>query len=118
MTTPPETPPVAPAPQSDVPSDDRLWVLLCFLITPLFPLITLFMNDRKEKPFIKYHANPTLILGIVEVIIAIVLGFIPFVNCLIPLLWIINIVYGIKAYKGVNTDIPIITNFSKQQGWS
>ena len=112
----PETPPATPA-SPEVSSDDRLWVLLCFFIAPLFPLITLFLDDKKNKPFIKYHTIPTLILGIVEIVVVGILAFIPFVNCLTPFIWIINLVLGLKAYKGVNVDIPIITNFAKQQGW-
>jgi uncharacterized membrane protein len=116
MSTPPE---MSQAPvSSEVSSDDRLWVLLCFLLTPIIPLITLFLDDRKNKPFIKYHTVPTLILGVAEGIVVGILAFIPFVGCLTPFLWIINVVLAVKANKGVNVDIPVITNFSKQQGWS
>ena len=113
MTIPPETPLVP-----EVSNDDRLWVLLCFLLTPIIPLITLFLEDKKGRPFVKYHTVPTLILGIVEIIVVGILAFIPFVNCISPFIWIINVIFAVKAYKGVNTDIPVITNFSKQQGWS
>ena len=41
-----------------VTGEDRLWVVLCFLFTPLFRLITLFMDDKKNRPFIKYHTIP------------------------------------------------------------
>ncbi|NMC86192.1 MAG: hypothetical protein GYA58_12990 [Anaerolineaceae bacterium] len=114
MSTPPEVLP----PSSDVTSDDRLWVLLCFLFTPLFPVITFFLEDKKERTFIKYHNAPTLILGIVEIIVVGILSFVPVVNCFTPLIWIINVVYAVKANKGENVNIPVITDFSKQQGWS
>ena len=102
----------------EVSSDDRLWVLLCFLLAPLLPLITLFLADKKDRPFIKYHTVPTLILGVVEGIVAGILAAIPIIGCLTPLLWIINIIFGLRANKGVYTDIPVITNISKGQGWS
>ena len=102
----------------EVSSDDRLWVLLCFLLAPLLPLITLFLADKKDRPFIKYHTVPTLILGVVEGIVAGILAAIPIIGCFTPLLWIINIVFGLRANKGVYTDIPVITNISKGQGWS
>jgi len=114
MSTPPEVLPHS----SDVTSEDRLWVLLCFLFTPLFPVITLFLEDKKERAFIKYHNAPTLILGIVEIIVVGILSFVPVVNCFTPLIWIINVVYAVKANKGENVNIPVITDFSKQQGWS
>jgi uncharacterized membrane protein len=102
----------------EVSSEDRLWVLLDFLLAPLLPLITLFLDDKKDKPFIKYHNVPTLILGVAEGIVVGILTLIPIVGCFAPLIYIINIVYGVKAYKGVNTDIPVITKFSQDQKWS
>ena len=109
---------LTPVPEPEVTSDDRLWVVLCFLFTPLFPIITLFMDDKKNRPFVKYHSTPALILGVVEAILAIVFSFIPILRCLSPLMWIINIVYAVKTNKGENVDIPVITGFSKGQGWS
>lgn len=111
-----EQPVVTPTPE--ISSDDRLWVLLCFLLAPLLPLITLFLTDRKDRPFIKYHTVPTLIFGVVEGIVVGILSAIPFVGCLTPLIWIINLVLGLRANKGVYVDIPVITNISKNQGWS
>jgi uncharacterized membrane protein len=114
MSETPEMPSLTP----EVSSEDRLWVLLDFLLAPLLPLITLFLDDKKEKPFIKYHNVPTLILGVAEGIVVGILTLIPIVGCFTPLIYIINIVYGVKAYKGVNTDIPVITKFSQDQKWS
>jgi uncharacterized membrane protein len=113
MTTPNAAPPV-----TDVTSEDRVWVLLCFLLTPLFPIITLFIEEKKNRPFIKYHTIPTLALGIAEVVVAAILGWIPIVGGFVGLLWIINLIYGIKANNGVLTDIPVITDFVKKQNWS
>lgn len=107
----------APAVEPGVTSDDRLWVVLCFLLTPILPLVTLFLDTKKDRPFIKYHTVPTLILGVVEGIIVAVLSWIPVVNCIVPFIYIINIIYALKANKGVNTDIPVITQFAKGQGW-
>ena len=112
MTTSNEVPPVA-----DVSSEDRLWVLLCFLFTPLFPIITLLIEEKKSRPFIKYHTVPTLILGVVEVVVVGLLQLIPVVGCLTRLIWIINIIFAIKANKGVNVEIPVITSFAKGQNW-
>lgn len=109
--------PVIPS-TPEVTSDDKLWVLLSFLFTPIIPIVVLLMEDKKSRPFIKYHTIPTLILGLVEVVISVILGWIPIVNCFIPLIYIINIILGVKAYKGENVEIPVITNFAKQQGWS
>jgi uncharacterized protein len=116
MTTP--TPPVVqPAANPEVTSDDRLWVVLCFIFAPLIPLVTLFMDTKKDRPFIKYHTIPTLIFGIVEGVVVALLSWIPIVQCIVPFIWILNIIYAIKANKGVNVDIPVISKFAQGQGW-
>lgn len=106
-----------PVNTSNVSSDDRLWVLLCFIFTPLIPIITLLMEDKKNRPFIKYHAAPTLILGVAEWVIIGLLAIIPFVGCISPLIYIINIIYALKANKGEMVEIPFATAFAKNQGW-
>jgi uncharacterized membrane protein len=111
-----EQPVITPSPE--VSSDDRLWVLLEFLLAPILPLITLFMADKKDRPFIKYHTIPTLVLGVVEGIVVGILSLIPIIQCLTPLIWIINLVLGLRANKGVNVDIPVITKLTQDQGWS
>jgi len=116
MTTP-TAPEVLPAANPEVTSDDRLWVVLCFIFAPLIPLVTLFLDARKDRPFIKYHTIPTLIFGIVEGVIIALLSWIPVVGCITPFIYIINIIYAIKANKGVNVDIPVITKFAQGQGW-
>lgn len=108
--------PATPA-SPEVSSDDRLWALLCFLFTPLIPLVVMLMDDKKNRPFLKFHAVPTLIFGLVEAVLVFILAWIPIVNCIVGLIWIINIVWGIKAYNGNQVTIPVITEFAKNQGW-
>ena len=103
---------------NDVTSDDRLWGLLSYLITPLVPVIILLMADKKSRPFLKAHNIQALILGIVEYVLVSILVPVAFIGCA---LWIavmvINIIYGMKANKGEVFEIPVITNFVRQQGW-
>ncbi|MBA4384046.1 MAG: hypothetical protein C0410_04865 [Anaerolinea sp.] len=115
MTIPPV---ITPTPAPDVTSDDRIWVILCFLFTPLIPIVTLFVDDKKNRPFVKYHNIPALILGVVEIVVITILSFIPILGMLTGLLWIINVIYAVKANSGMNIDIPVITEYSKKQGWS
>lgn len=118
MSTPPVIPPaIPPAQNPEVTSDDRIWVILCFLLTPLIPIVTLFLDDKKNRPFIKYHTVPTLALGVVEWVFVSIFAFIPIIGFLGGLVWIINIIYAVKANSGSNVDIPVITDFVKNQGW-
>lgn len=102
---------------SEITSDDRLWALLSFLFTPIIPIVLLLLEDKKARPFIKYHLVPSLLLGVAEAIIAGVLGWIPVLGCFVPLLWIINLILGLKAFQGEKTNVPVISDFARQQGW-
>ena len=106
-------------PTEEVTSDDRLWALLAYLLSPLVPVIILLMEAKKNRPFLKAHYMQALILGIAFVIVGTVLSFIPIVGCIWPFVWLIIVVlYAIKANRGEYINIPIITNFVKQQGWA
>ncbi len=105
---------------TDVTSDDRLWALLAYILTPLVPIIILLMEDKKNRPFLKAHNSQALALGVVEWVINIVLGIISFgiLGCVIGLVFLaLNIYYGVQAYNGKTFEIPVITNFIRQQGW-
>lgn len=106
-----------PPAQIESTSDDRLWVLLGYILTPIVPIIVLLMADKKDRPFIKAHNMQALLLGVVEVVVNVLLSFVV-IGCITgPICWIINIYLGIKANRGETFDIPVISNFVRQQGW-
>ena len=110
MTTPINSP-------TDVTSDDRLWTLLGYIFAPIIPIVVLFMEDKKNRPFIKAHNAQALALGVVEWVINVLLSFIV-IGCVTSVLTIIlNIYLGIKANRGEVFEIPVITNFVRKQGW-
>jgi uncharacterized protein len=101
----------------DVTSDDKLWSLLSYIFSPLVPVIVLLMEEKKKRPFIKYHAMQALVLGVLELVIAILLSWTVILACL-PLLIFIYLVYlGIQSYQGKMVVVPVVTNFVKNQGW-
>ncbi len=106
-------PPVAP----DATSDDRLWALLDYIFTPIVPIILMFMEDKKNRPFIKAHNAQALVLGIVQVVFW-VLSFTCITAILAIILFIIQIYWGIQAYNGKYVNIPVISNLVKNQGWA
>lgn len=101
----------------EVTSDDRLWGLLSYLLTPIVPVIILLSEDKKNRAFQKFHGISALALGIAEGIAMTILALIPIVQCFTPLVYIINVLYALKANKGEKFEIPVITNFCKNQGW-
>ncbi len=107
------------APMSaDVTSDDKLWALLTYIFTPLVPIIILLMEDKKNRPFIKAHNAQALVVGVVNAVISIVIGWTVIGLCVPALIWLACIYWGIQAYGGKEVNIPVVTNFVKNQGWA
>ena len=107
-TTPPEATP-------GITQDDKLWGALSYF--PLIAIIMLLMPDKIKRPFIKFHAIQALAIGLVLVIVNIVLAWIPVVGCFTPLLWLVMLWPALDAYRGNYTQIPVVTDFIKKQGW-
>lgn len=104
-------------PTPEITDDDKLWGLLSYLLSPLVPLIMLLMEDKKNRPFIKYHAVQALILGVVASILTAALAAI-IVGCVIGFAYAAYAIYlAVKAYQGEMVEIPFLTNFCKTQGW-
>lgn len=100
---------------SDVTSDDRLWAALDYVFAPLLPIVVMFMPDKKDRPFIKAHNAQALVLGIIMIVIVPILAT---VTCGIgSILWFLMLYFAYKAYQGQTIEIPVISNFVRQQGW-
>ena len=103
---------------NDITSDDKLWTALAYIFTPQVPIILLLMEDKKDRPFIKAHSMQALIFGVVFYILVSVLSVVIVGLCLIPVGWGLQIYWAIKAYNGELVNIPVITDFVKNQGWA
>lgn len=99
---------------------DRLMALLAYIIGILVPLIIL-LTDRKNRPFQRFHAVQALVAQLALTILFFVLEMIPIIGCITPLLglaaFVLFLYYGIQAYQGNYFDIPVVTDFARQQGW-
>lgn len=102
----------------EITSDDKLWALLAYVLSPVVPIIILLLPEKKDRPFIKYHNAQALVLGVVNLILAIVLGWTLFLSCVPFIIWVVMVYWGIKAYQGEYVVIPVVTNFVKNQGWA
>ena len=109
----------------DINSDDKLWAALGYPIA-LIALVVLFMEDKKSRPFIKYHSVQSLALSVVLFIVIFILGcllaavtfFIGGLGGFLPgVLWLVTLWPAYEAYNGKYLEIPVITNFIKKQGW-
>ncbi len=124
----------------DANSDDKLIALLCY-ITQLFvpvvmPLIVLFSESSKKRPFQRYHAVQSLGLSVLIVLVLGVMSIgggilfvIPIIGwivgglllCLVPIAGLMAVVaafyYGFQAYQGKRFAIPGLTSVLQGQGW-
>lgn len=102
-----------------ITSDDKLWAALSYLLPPIIGIIMLLMEEKKARPFIKYHAVQSIvssaaiaILGILITTVTLGIGGICF-----PLVWLVFLYWAYKAYQGEYVEIPWLTGFIKGQGW-
>jgi uncharacterized protein len=102
----------------EVTSDDKLWAALGYPIV-LIAIIVLLMEEKKVRPFIKFHAVQSIAVNVVFFIVATILAVITlgFGGICAPLLWLVFFYWAYKAYQGELFDIPVVTNFIKGQGW-
>ena len=58
------------APMSpDVTSDDKLWAMLGYVF-PIIAIVVLFMEDKKNRPYVKFNAVQSLVATVVLSILA------------------------------------------------
>ena len=105
-------------PMTEVTSDDKLWTLLAYVLTPLVPIIILLMEDKKNRPFIRAHNAQALVVGIINAILGITLSWTLVLSCVPLIVWFVCIYWGIQAYGGKIVEIPMISNFVRNQGWA
>ena len=95
----------------EISSDDKLWAMLGYLI-PLIALVVLFMEDKKNRPYVKFNAVQSLVATVVLSILSTVTCGFGAVLFLVMLWW------AYQAYQGQDVRIPIISDFIRKQGWA
>ena len=102
----------------EITDDDKLWALLGW-ITGVVALIALFMDDKKERPFIKYNAVMALaVVVVLSVLVSIISAITCGIGAITALAFIYPIYLGIQAYQGKWVEVPWVTDFVKKQGWA
>lgn len=98
-----------------ISSDDKLLSALSYVFAPLVPVILLLLEEKKNRPFIKFHAVQSLAAGVVMFVVISIVA-VPTLGCA-SLLWFLMLYWAYKAYQGEYVEIPVVTNFIKNQGW-
>ena len=103
----------------DVTSDDKLWAALGYPI-PIVAIIVLLMEDKKARPFIKFHAVQSIAFNIVLWVLYFIVSVITIGigSICFPLVFLVTLWPAYDSYRGNYTQIPVITNFIKNQGWA
>jgi len=96
---------------SDVSSDDKLWAMLGYII-PLIAIVVLFMEDKKNRPYIKFNAVQSLVVTVILVILSTVTCGFGTVLYLVLLWW------AYQAYQGQDVKITMVSDFIHNQGWA
>ncbi len=100
------------APMSpDITSDDKLWAMLSYLI-PIIAIVVLFMEDKKNRPYVKFNAVQSLVATVILSILSTVTCGFGAVLFLIMLWW------AYQAYQGQGVKIPMVSDFIHNQGWA
>ncbi len=102
------------APISDLSSDDKLWAALAYVpfIWPIPAIIVFFMEDKKNRPYIKFNAVQSIAVGIaIYILTAVTLG------CG-GILFLVMFWWAYQAYQGQDVRIPVVSDFIRNQGWA
>jgi uncharacterized membrane protein len=104
--------------ETRITADDKLWSAIGYLL-PIFAIIALMRDDKKERPFIKYHAVQAIALSIVlwALILIVSIATFLFGSFCAPLFWLLTLWPSFDAYKGNYTKIPYVTAIIKKRDW-
>ncbi len=124
---------------SDVTSNDRLWAALAYFPNlVILPILILVLEENKKRPFQRYHAIQALGMVAVIVVYSVLIGLVQCVlgfalsalnagfvgsalSCLTSLLSILPalamLYFAYQAYSGKMFEIPVLTQFMRQQKW-
>jgi uncharacterized protein len=100
----------------EITSDDKLWAALAYFLSPIIPIVILLMEDKKNRPFIKAHNAQALAVGIIMIVVVPIIAAITF-GCG-GLIWFVMWYWAYQAYQGKTINIPVISDFVKNQGWA
>lgn len=112
-------------PTEEITENDKLMAAISYPI-PLLAIIILLVENMRSRPFQKFHAVQSLaanvVLWVIVVILACILGLVTFFigGCggFLPLLlWFVTLYWAYLSYQGQYFEIPVVTDFIKNQGW-
>ena len=105
-----------PAPENDINDNDKLMAALAYPIPIIISIVVLLSETNKLRPFQKFHAVQSLAywvpLGIIGIVLSTVTCGLSFI-----IVWFVSFWPAYKAYQGEYVELPVITDFIRNQGW-
>jgi len=99
----------------DITSDDRIWAALSWIpispLWPIFAIIALLIEDKKDRAFIRYNAVLSIATGVILIPLSIITC-----GCA-ALIYLVFFYWAFVAYQGQIVEIPFVTDFARNQGW-
>ena len=96
---------------SDITQDDKLWAMLSYLI-PVIAVVVLFMEDKKNRPYVKFSAVQSIVVTVLISIIATVTFGCGAILVFAQLYW------AYQAYQGQDIKVPFVSDFIRNQRWA
>jgi uncharacterized membrane protein len=108
----------APTPGNDITDNDKLMAALSYPI-PIVAIVILVSETNKVRPFQKFHAVQALAFWVVLIVVGIVLSIVTLGigSLCFPVLWLVSLWPAYQSYQGQYMEIPVITDFIRNQGW-
>jgi uncharacterized membrane protein len=75
------------------------------------------MEEKKNRPFIKFHAVQALALNVVLWVVVIIASITVILAICDPVLWLLMLWPAILAYQGKYFEVPLLTKFLRGQHW-
>ena len=75
-------------------------------------MLALLLDDTKNRPFVRYHAIVSLALGIALIPISVIT-----LGCG-AIVYLVFFWWAFEAYNGRVVEIPVISDWVRQQGWA
>lgn len=112
----PPAPPVPPAPAPmGGPASDNSKAIAAFggyLLAP-WGLIALLLDPYKNEPWLRKHVLQGAAFAIIGYLVASVTSAFLIGLIIYPIVFIVLVIYTVKAWKGEDFDIPVISGFIK-----
>lgn len=110
-----------PRPESEINDNDKLMAALSYPI-PIVAIVILLSETNKERSFQKFHAVQALAFWVVLTVIGMGVCILSIVTLGIgaicfPILWLVSLWPAYESYQGKYMELPVITDFIRNQGW-